>query len=342
MYRWIFDHFITHSDPELAHNAAMKALELAGSNPLTRELVSLTFDNTDTSLPPGTTFLPRPLKGRLGLAAGMDKDARAIEGLSALGFGFVEIGTVTPKPQPGNEKPRLWRLPESREVRNRMGFNNEGVAAAKRRLTKLRSTKYGRTLIVGANIGKNKVTPNQDAPNDYRICARELAPLVDFLVINVSSPNTPGLRDLQSVETLKPIAQATLEAGRESSRRDIPVFVKIAPDLADEDIVAVADMAKELGLTGVVAANTTINHDEGQGGVSGPRLKARTLNIVKTLRAELNPDQTIIAVGGISNLQDALDYLDAGADLLEALTAFIYEGPAWPGQMNRELHRVTQ
>ena len=152
----------------------------------------------------------------------------------------------------------------------------------------------------------------------------------------MSSPNTPGLRDLQSIETLRPIAEITLEAGRKAAKRDIPVFVKIAPDLADEDVAAVAQMTKELGLEGIVAANTTINHDEGPGGVSGPRLKQRTLNIVKQLRSLLDEDQTIIAVGGISTVEDALEYLNAGADLLEAFTAFIYEGPAWPGKINRE------
>ncbi len=335
MYRWIFDHFITHSDPEVAHVVAMKALEVAGTIPVTRDLMSLTFDPTDTSVPAGETFLPRKLKGRLGLAAGLDKEARAVEGLHALGFGFLEIGTITPRPQPGNDKPRLWRITESREIRNRMGFNNSGVKAAKQRLRKLRSTPYGRSIVVGANIGKNKVTPNEDAQLDYEICARELAPLVDFLVINVSSPNTPGLRDLQSIETLRPIAEITLEAGRKAAKRDIPVFVKIAPDLADEDVAAVAQMTKELGIEGIVAANTTINHDEGPGGVSGPRLKQRTLDIVKQLRSLLDEDQTIIAVGGISTVEDALEYLNAGADLLEAFTAFIYEGPAWPGKINR-------
>lgn len=306
---------------------------------MTRDLISATFAHTDTSST--TDLLPRPVKGKLGLAAGMDKDARAIQGMAALGFGFLEIGTVTPRPQPGNDRPRLWRLLETREIRNRMGFNNEGVDAAVARLQKLRSTKNGRSIVVGANIGKNKVTANEDAPSDYEICARKLAPLVDFLVINVSSPNTPGLRDLQSVETLRPIAEVTKRAGSKAAGRDIPVLVKIAPDLADEDVSAVAQMVKELGLAGVVAANTTINHTEGPGGVSGPRLKQRTLQIVSQLRAQLGDDHTIIAVGGISTVSDALEYLNAGADLLEAFTAFIYEGPAWPGKMNRGIAQVT-
>ncbi|MDO5035025.1 MAG: quinone-dependent dihydroorotate dehydrogenase [Actinomycetaceae bacterium] len=335
MYRWIFDYGLVHTNPEFAHEFAIRAIQLAGSNPITRGALSLVFDREDTSTPAGETFLPRRLKGRLGLAAGMDKDARAIEGLAAMGFGFIEIGTITPRPQPGNDRPRLWRLVESREIRNRMGFNNEGVEAAKQRLIRLRSTPAGRSVVVGANIGKNKVTPNEDAALDYEICARELAPFVDFLVINVSSPNTPGLRSLQSVQTLKPIAEATLKAGRAAARRDIPVFVKIAPDLADEDVLEVAQMARELELAGVVAVNTTINHTLGQGGISGPRLKKRGLEVVTLLRESLSPSQTIIAVGGIETPADAIEYLEAGADLLEGLTAFVYDGPAWPGKINR-------
>lgn len=337
MYQWIFDHVITHSDPENAHEAVIKACELAGTNPLTLELASALFDRSDTSLPPHATFLPRRLKGRLGLAAGFDKNAVAIKALCALGFGFVEIGTVTPRPQPGNPHPRLWRMPQSREVRNQMGFNNDGVDQVAQRLKQLRATREGRSLVVGANIGKNKVTPNEEAPRDYELCALTLAPLVDFLVINVSSPNTPGLRDLQSVQTLRPIASATAAAAYAAARRRVPVFVKIAPDLADEDVREVAEMANELDLAGVVAANTTINHDLGAGGVSGPRLKDRTLAIIRLLRNQLDEDRTIIGVGGISTIEDALDYMEAGADLLEALTAFIYHGPTWPGRINRAL-----
>lgn len=271
------------------------------------------------------------------MAAGFDKNAVAIKTLCALGFGFVEVGTVTPRPQPGNPRPRLWRIPESREVRNQMGFNNDGVDVIAKRLRALRSTRDGRALVVGANIGKNKITPNDEAPRDYEICAMTLAPLVDFLVINVSSPNTPGLRDLQSVQTLRPIAQATLKAAHAAAHRRMPVFVKIAPDLADEDVRAVADLVNELDLAGVVAANTTINHDCGAGGVSGPRLTERTLAIIRLLRRELDEGRTIIGVGGISTIEDALDFVEAGADLLEALTAFIYHGPAWPGRINRAL-----
>ncbi|EEH63473.1 dihydroorotate oxidase [Gleimia coleocanis DSM 15436] len=335
MYRWLFDNLITHSDPETAHNLVMNALTVAGSNPVSRAAIRATFNPTDTSLEPNASFLPKRVQGRLGLAAGMDKNAEAIHAFSALGFGFIEIGTITPKGQPGNPQPRLWRLPETREIRNQMGFNNHGVDAALLKLTKLRSTEAGRKIVVGSNIGKNKITSNDEALNDYEICASTLAPLSDFLVINVSSPNTPGLRDLQTVESLRPIVETTQESANNAAQRDVSVFIKIAPDLADEDILAVADLVNETGLTGVVAANTTIKHSYESGGISGPRLLNRGLDIVANLRKELDYDKTIIGVGGISTPDDAISYLDAGADLLEALTAFIYEGPAFPGRINR-------
>ena len=274
----------------------------------------------------------RTLPSRLGLAAGMDKDAEAVLGMSALGYAFVEIGTVTPRPQPGNEAPRLWRLMEERGLRNRMGFNNAGADAAADKLRELRSTHAGRAAIVGANIGKNKVTPEADAPADYEYCARVLAHWVDFVVVNVSSPNTPGLR---------PILQAArrgCEAG--APDRVMPLFVKIAPDLADEDIVAVVELTKELGLTGVVATNTTINHDLGEGGVSGAPLLPRALEVVSLVARHLDDDQILIGTGGISSPEDALRMIGAGADLVEAFSAFIFEGPSWPGEVSRALQRA--
>lgn len=315
----------------------MEACRIAGASRAPLALAHALFDWRDTSLTAHETFLPRRLKGRLGMAAGFDKNAVAIKALCALGFGFVEIGTVTPRPQPGNPRPRLWRLPQTREVRNQMGFNNDGVHVVAERLRQLRRSRDGRALIVGANIGKNKLTANEDAPRDYEICARTLARYVDFLVINVSSPNTPGLRDLQSVESLEQIARATIRAAREGAGRQVPVFIKIAPDLADDAVIATAALVNTLDLAGVVATNTTINHDYGSGGVSGPRLKERALEIIRMLRRELDDHRTIIGVGGITSIEDAYDFMEAGADLLEALTAFIYNGPAWPGRINRAL-----
>jgi dihydroorotate oxidase len=283
----------------------------------------------------------RELPSRLGLAAGMDKDAEAVLGMSALGYAFVEIGTVTPRPQPGNEAPRLWRLMEDRGLRNRMGFNNAGADAAAEKLRELRSTHAGRAAIVGANIGKNKVTPEADAPADYEYCAKTLAHWVDFVVVNVSSPNTPGLRDLQSVDHLRSILQAArrgCEAG--APDRVMPLFVKIAPDLADEDIVAVVELTKELGLAGVVATNTTINHDLGEGGVSGAPLLPRALEVVSLVACHLDDEQILIGTGGISSPEDALRMIGAGADLVEAFSAFIFEGPSWPGEVSRALQRA--
>ena len=230
---------------------------------------------------------------------------------------------------------------EERGLRNRMGFNNAGADAAAEKLRELRSTPAGRAAIVGANIGKNKVTSEEDAPSDYEYCAKTLAHWVDFVVVNVSSPNTPGLRDLQSVDHLRPILQAArrgCEAG--APDRVMPLFVKLAPDLADEDIVAIVELTKELGLAGVVATNTTINHDLGEGGVSGAPLLPRALEVVSLVARHLDDDQILIGTGGISSPEDALRMISAGADLVEAFSAFIFEGPSWPGEVSRALQRA--
>lgn len=345
-YSWLFKTFIYRIDPEMAHHLGITAIEHAGKCALTRGLMRATighFDDIDVdSLPERRkVYIGRRLvRHRLGLAAGMDKDACAVLGLTALGFGFVEVGTITPKGQPGNEGPRLWRLMESQGLRNRMGFNNEGADAAGERLKKLRSTKAGRNAIVGANIGKNKVTPAEEAPADYEYCARKLSPWVDFVIVNVSSPNTPGLRDLQSVDSLRLILQAARKGCEEATDRPIPLFVKIAPDLADEDIVGICALTRELGVAGVVATNTTINHDLGDGGVSGAPLRERALDVVRLLASNLDDEQILIGAGGIFTSNDARAMLSAGADLVEAFTAFIYEGPSWPGEVNRELAKV--
>ena len=218
-----------------------------------------------------------------------------------------------------------------------MGFNNSGADEAAKRLRALRRTPRGRSIVVGANIGKTKVTSLEDAVEDYRYSAKAVARWVDYLVVNVSSPNTPGLRSLQSVEALRPILEAVREAADQAAMRHVPLLVKIAPDLADEDLDAVADLVLDLGLDGVVATNTTIDHDLGDGGLSGAPLLPRSLEVVRRLRSRLGEGPTIIGVGGISSIMDAELMLDAGADLLQAYTAFIYNGPAWPGRINRAL-----
>lgn len=231
----------------------------------------------------------------------------------------------------------MWRYPATRALRNRMGFNNPGADEAARRLRALRSTRRGRAVVVGANIGKTKVTPLEDAVEDYRYSASAVARWVDYLVVNVSSPNTPGLRSLQAVESLRPILAAVRQAADAAAHRRVPLLVKIAPDLADADIDAVADLVVDMGLDGVVATNTTVNHDLGEGGLSGAPLLPRSLEVVRRLRSRLGEGPTIIGVGGISSIMDAELMLDAGADLLQAYTAFIYNGPAWPGRINRAL-----
>ncbi|MCD4549509.1 quinone-dependent dihydroorotate dehydrogenase [Schaalia sp. lx-260] len=339
-YSWLFRTFIHKTDPEYAHHHGLGAIGYAGKLLPTRRLMRATLGYMPTHKRQAgrvITIGNRIVSGRLGLAAGMDKNAQAVLGMTALGFAFVEIGTITPQPQPGNEAPRLWRLMDHHGLRNRMGFNNEGAHAAAQRLRELRSTREGRQAIVGANIGKNKITPEEDAAQDYQTCARILSPWVDFIVVNVSSPNTPGLRNLQAVEHLRPIVEATQHGCTEGTTRDIPIFVKIAPDLDDEDIIAIAQLTRQMHLAGVVATNTTIAHDLGDGGVSGKPLKERALEVVRLLALHLSDDQILIGTGGIFTPDDALDMLACGADLVEAFTAFVFQGPSWPGMMNRAL-----
>lgn len=344
LYRFLFNHVISRLDPEKCHNATMKALYLISKIPGLTALIRIFFSGSVGTLKggwvgnqQGLKSLDRPVPGYLGLAAGMDKDALAPLQFGAFGFAFVEVGTVTPRPQPGNDKPRLWRILPLRAVRNRMGFNNQGAKQMVRRLQQLRSTPAGRSLILGVNLGKNKTTELAQAADDYRASALLLAKYADYLVINVSSPNTPGLRSLQATTQLREIAEAVKTAAQQSAGRAVPVLVKLAPDLEDTQIVELAQMVKEVGLAGVIATNTTINHDFGEGGVSGPPLKERALQVVRLLRSRLNEDYLIIGCGGIEDAATARQFLDAGADLLEALTAVIYQGPAFAGKINKQL-----
>lgn len=326
-------------DPERAHQLGAVLIRAVGAIAPLRQATSAVLVRRRRSSN-GIEVFGRSLPGRLGLAAGFDKDARMAAGLAAMGFAFIEIGTVTARAQLGNDRPRLWRVGGQRALVNRMGFNNAGAAAAAERLKALRRTPHGRRMVIGANIGKTKVTPAAQAPDDYTISARALAPYVDYLVVNVSSPNTPGLRSLQHTESLRPILSQVQDAARAAAAREVPVLVKIAPDLADADVDSVADLARDLDLAGVVAVNTTIDHDYGTGGLSGPPVRPRGLAVVARLRARLDPDQIIIGVGGIATPRDAGAYLAAGADLVQAYTEFIYAGPSWPGAMNRALRDV--
>ena len=340
LYDLLYKTILTRTDPERIHDACVGAIEVVSRVPLLRDAVRQLWGRRPAFPVPsanqGGPFV-RPVPGLLGLAAGMDKEGQAVEGMDMLGFGFIEVGTLTASAQPGNERPRMWRHPQMRAIRNRMGFNSSGADEAARRLRALRSSVRGRSIVVGANIGKTKATALAEAVADYRRSAGTVARWADYLVVNVSSPNTPGLRSLQSVSALRPILEAVREAGDAAARRHVPLLVKIAPDLADEDIDAVADLVTDMGLDGVVATNTTIDHDLGEGGLSGAPLLPRSLEVVRRLRSRLGEGPVIIGVGGISSIMDAELMLDAGADLLQAYTAFVYNGPAWPGRINRAL-----
>lgn len=327
MYRLIFKLFFTKVDPELAHHLGAFALRLlhavgvlrAGKRKKDLQIMGLAFEN------------------RLGMAAGFDKNAKLVRPLHALGFGHVEIGTVTALPQPGNPKPRLFRLVGDRALINRMGFNNDGAAAIATRLAKLRNGN-SELPVIGVNIGKSKVTPIEDAVGDYSRSTSLLAKYADYLVVNVSSPNTPGLRDLQQVESLRPILQ---EVKLQSLGK--PVLVKIAPDLSDDDVYAVADLVLELSLAGVIATNTTIKRDGAgpskylsePGGLSGPVLAERSKKVLAMLRSKLDSNFTIVSVGGVQTREDFQERVRLGADLVQAYTAFIYEGPTWPRKLTR-------
>jgi dihydroorotate dehydrogenase len=338
VYRLLFNAVLRRLDPEWAHNAAHRLIAWMGAARPARAAVRAVAGLGGPGRP--ARLFGRALPGPLGLAAGFDKDAQAVKGLTALGFSFVEVGTVTPRPQPGNPRPRLWRLVDQRALRNAMGFNNAGAAAAARALGRLRASAGGWDHLVGVNIGQNKATLPAHAPADYFEAARALAKFADYLVVNVSSPNTPGLRDLQAVAALRPVLAAARAGAAQSlagsgRRGGVPLLVKIAPDLLDSEVDAVAALVLELDLAGVVAVNTTIAHNLGPGGLSGPPLRQRGLAVVARLRSALGPGKTVIGVGGIAAPADVEAYLAAGADAVQAYTAFIYQGPLWPARVQR-------
>jgi len=283
----------------------------------------------------GLTF-----KNPVGLAAGFDKDGKAYRTMAALGFGFVEVGTVTPKPQAGNPKPRLFRLPKDEALINRMGFNNAGVEAMARQLQGKRPP----GLIIGGNIGKNKATPKEDAVRDYEICFEQLFPHVDYFVVNVSSPNTPGLRELQDKEPLTRLLNRLQALNREKSAPK-PILLKIAPDLTNAQLDDIAEIAQQTGIDGVIATNTTINRDGlreetekiGAGGLSGQPLRQRSTEVIRYLKERSNGQLTIIGVGGIASPADAIEKLEAGASLVQIYTGLVYEGPALVKRINRKL-----
>lgn len=337
MYEFFFRTVLRRIDPERAHHLAVVVIRAIPALGLTR--LVRRFTRPDPTL--AVDALGLRFESPFGMAAGFDKDARSIRGLWALGFGHVEIGTVTAIAQDGNPKPRLFRLVDDRAVINRMGFNNGGAAAAAERVA--RERRRPQRPVIGANIGKSRVVAVEDAVADYRESARLLAPVADYLAVNVSSPNTPGLRGLQDEALLRPLLQAVLdEAGQ------TPVLVKIAPDLDDSAIEAVCQLAVELRLAGIIATNTTISRDglvtdaasvdaAGAGGLSGAPLRARSLEVLRQVRASVPRDFCVIAVGGIDTADDAAERLSAGATLVQGYTAFLYRGPLWARQITRGL-----
>ena len=343
---------VSGGDAEQVHARTLRLMALAERRP---ELLAPLRSRLATDAPVevgGVRF-----GNRVGLAAGMDKDGRALSVWPALGFGFVEVGTVTRHPQPGNDRPRLFTLPKSDAVINRMGFNNEGAATVAPRLAQARreleANHRGRARpVLGVNIGKTTAVPLEDAVDDYLQSARTLAPLADYLVVNVSSPNTPGLRQLQEIESLRPLLGAVGRAADEAADRHVPLLVKIAPDLSDEDVLAVADLALDLGLDGIVATNTTIARTglglvsdpaeieaHGAGGLSGAPLRRRSLEVLRLLRERVGDRLVLVSVGGVTTAEDVQERLDAGATLVQGYTAFLYEGPFWARRINQGLAR---
>ncbi|MFM6978009.1 MAG: quinone-dependent dihydroorotate dehydrogenase [Micrococcales bacterium] len=334
-YKIIFKLFFKNVDAEVAHHMGMFVIRLLGATGLSRLLRVKSKHAVQTM---GLHF-----DSPFGLAAGFDKNAVAIKALGDLGFSHVEVGTVTAIAQDGNEKPRLFRLIPDRALINRMGFNNRGAEAVAKNIAATRG-RYGSDLpVIGINIGKSRVVEVEDAVDDYRKSARTLAPLADYIAVNVSSPNTPGLRSLQSVEALEPILRAVMD---ESLGK--PVLVKIAPDLMDEDIVAVAKLAKKLKLAGVIATNTTISRSHlitdssvvesrGAGGLSGAPLKRRSLEVLDLLHKNLPSDMTLISVGGVETAAEVKQRIARGATLVQGYSAFIYEGPLWARRIKKQL-----
>lgn len=339
MYRLLFSAFLSRMDPEAAHHLAfrfIRALPTLGFGRLVER-----FTGPDRSLAVETLGLTFP--SPFGVAAGFDKDGFAVLGLGNLGFGHVEVGTITAIAQPGNPAPRLFRLVGDRALINRMGFNNGGADAAAGRLSRL--SRRTHRPVLGINIGKSRVTAVDDAVGDYERSARLLAPYADYLVVNVSSPNTPGLRGLQELDALAPLLEAVRAVAGTT-----PLLVKIAPDLDDAEIVRICELVVRLGLDGVIATNTTISRgglreaasvitEIGAGGLSGAPLAHRSLEVLRIVRANVPAELCVISVGGVETAADVQERLDAGATLVQGYTAFIYRGPMWARQVNRGLLR---
>lgn len=335
MYKLFIRPFLFSLDPEKAHHFTFKYLKFIHKIPLVPLLIRKIYNVEHPSLHREVFGLH--FKNPIGLAAGLDKDAKLYKELANLGFGFIEIGTITPKPQLGNPKKRLFRLIEDQGIINRMGFNNEGVEAAVKRLKK------NTNVLIGGNIGKNKTTPNEEAVNDYLICFEQLFNYVDYFVVNVSSPNTPNLRTLQEKEPLKQLL-STLQNTNLTHKNPKPILLKIAPDLTDEQLLDIIEIVQETHIAGVIATNTTISREglvsdnkKETGGLSGKPLKNRSTEVIRFLSEKSNHAFPIIGVGKIFSETDALEKLEAGASLIQLYTGFIYEGAGLIKRINKQL-----
>ncbi len=339
MYSFIFRVFFARMDPERAHTLAFRVIRLLPA--LGLGAVVRRFTRPSDSL--RVMALGLEFDSPFGVAAGFDKEGTGIRGLGQLGFGHVEVGTITARPQPGNEKPRLFRLLADRAVINRMGFNNHGARSAVEVISKARARPI--RPVIGVNIGKSRVVDVDDAIDDYLASTTALAPIADYLVVNVSSPNTPGLRGLQELEKLRPLLSAVKVAAGMT-----PVLVKIAPDLSDDDVTAIAALAVEL-LDGIIATNTTLSRANlvtdaatvaaaGAGGVSGPPVAARSLELLTLIRSVVPAEFCVISVGGVETAAHVAERLAAGATLVQGYTAFLYRGPLWARQINRGLAKL--
>lgn len=329
-------------DPEAAHHFTISRLKTAGKLPF---LLNMVAGNQPQHPSLHRNLLGLDFPNPIGLAAGLDKNAEVIDEMGAMGFGFIEIGTLTPKPQPGNDKPRLFRLVKDEALINRMGFNNIGVDAAAEKLKRRKTD-----IIVGANIGKNKVTSNEDAIRDYEYCFRALFEHAHYFVVNVSSPNTPGLRALQDKDALAAILNSLQDINHRQAKTK-PILLKIAPDLTNEQLEDVVTVVQQTKIQGIVATNTTIERKPltytpaeiekfGAGGLSGAPLSARATEVIAKLKEEtkrLNLQTTIIGVGGIMTAQDAIDKFNAGSDLIQLYSGYIYKGPALIGDIKKAL-----
>lgn len=355
--RWydaVFDRLALRTDPETAHRVSLHTLAGLTASPRIAGLASGVLAPPDPVLT--TSAMGLRFSSPLGLAAGFDKDARAVDGLAALGFGAVEIGTVTGRAQPGNPRPRLFRLPADRAIVNRMGFNNAGAETVASRLAARAQASDGArdravAPVLGVNIGKTKAVDPAEAVADYVFSTERLAPYADYLVVNVSSPNTPGLRDLQALDVLGPLLTGVQAAlARAVPDRSVPLLVKIAPDLADDDVLGVAELAESLDLAGIIATNTTVSRDGlrtparqvadcGAGGLSGPVLRERSLQVLRLLRRRTGGRLALISVGGVTGPDDVWERLTHGACLVQAYTGLVYGGPRWPAMVNAALAR---